>query len=214
MTSKEVILGRIKSALQNQSAPMPFPEIKESTDIAFTLPTKDLVENFAERFIELGGKFMYCADEQEMKNFVTKLADERDWKKLYCYDEFLKNTLQHLPSLRTVGLDSDLDAAITTCHLIVSRLGSVVLTSSSGYGRSLPVYTPIHIAIAYNDQVVWDIQDALEGFASTLNLPSQITLTTGPSRTADIEKTLVVGVHGPKEVYLLFIDKPAPMKNA
>ena len=39
------------------------------------------------------------------------------------------------------------------------------------------------------------------------NIPSFITFAAGPSRTADIEKTLVVGVHGPKEVYLFLIDK-------
>jgi L-lactate dehydrogenase complex protein LldG len=38
-------------------------------------------------------------------------------------------------------------------------------------------------------------------------IPSMISLTTGPSRTADIEKTLVVGVHGPKEVFVFLIDK-------
>jgi L-lactate dehydrogenase complex protein LldG len=41
------------------------------------------------------------------------------------------------------------------------------------------------------------------------NLPSMISIASGPSRTADIEKTLVLGAHGPKEVYLFFIDQHA-----
>jgi L-lactate dehydrogenase complex protein LldG len=63
--------------------------------------------------------------------------------------------------------------------------------------------------VAYTSQLVYDVKDAIlqarEKFAG--NLPSLITFATGPSRTADIEKTLVVGVHGPKEVYVFLVDQ-------
>ena len=66
----------------------------------------------------------------------------------------------------------------------------------------------MHICIAYTSQLVYDISEALHFLQLKYkeNLPSFITLATGPSRTADIEKTLVVGVHGPKEVYLFLVD--------
>ena len=59
-----------------------------------------------------------------------------------------------------------------------------------------------------NSQLVYDIEDGLNRIKANYkdNLPSLITLATGPSRTADIEKTLVVGVHGPKEVYCFVVD--------
>jgi L-lactate dehydrogenase complex protein LldG len=67
----------------------------------------------------------------------------------------------------------------------------------------------VHICIAYTSQLVYDIKDALlkarEKYSG--NLPSLITFATGPSRTADIEKTLVVGIHGPKEVYVFLVDQ-------
>jgi L-lactate dehydrogenase complex protein LldG len=70
------------------------------------------------------------------------------------------------------------------------------------------VYAPIHICIAYTNQVVYDISDGLHSITKHYgnHLPSLITLASGPSRTADIEKTLVVGVHGPKEVYCFLVD--------
>jgi L-lactate dehydrogenase complex protein LldG len=70
------------------------------------------------------------------------------------------------------------------------------------------VYAPVHICVAYTSQLVYDIKDGLERVKEKYrdNLPSLITLATGPSRTADIEKTLVVGVHGPKEVYCFVVD--------
>jgi L-lactate dehydrogenase complex protein LldG len=56
--------------------------------------------------------------------------------------------------------------------------------------------------------LVFDISDSLAAFkAESDALPSMISYATGPSRTADIEKTLVVGVHGPKEVYCFLVDK-------
>ena len=72
------------------------------------------------------------------------------------------------------------------------------------------MYAPVHICIAYTSQVVYDIKDALQLLKEKYGspLPSMITFATGPSRTADIEKTLVVGVHGPKEVFCILVDEP------
>ena len=73
----------------------------------------------------------------------------------------------------------------------------------------MSVYAPVHICIAYTKQLVYDIKDGLQLLKEKYGkqLPSLITFATGPSRTADIEKTLVVGVHGPKEVYCFLVDE-------
>ena len=75
-------------------------------------------------------------------------------------------------------------------------------------GRTLPIFPEVNIVIASTKQLVLDIHD---GFAAIRkkydgNFPSMVNLNTGPSRTADIEKTLVLGAHGPKEVYVFLID--------
>nr|MBA2746565.1 LUD domain-containing protein [Flavisolibacter sp.] len=90
---------------------------------------------------------------------------------------------------------------------LVARTGSMVL-SSVHQGRIPAVYAPIHVCIAHTSQLVYDIKDGLQAMKTKYRdyLPSMITFATGPSRTADIEKTLVVGVHGPKEVYCFVVD--------
>jgi len=99
------------------------------------------------------------------------------------------------------------DASITSCENLAARTGSIVLSSALNNGRTASVYAPVHICIAYSHQLVYDIKDALSGIKTGHeNLPSLITFATGPSRTADIEKTLVVGVHGPKEVFCFLLD--------
>ena len=82
------------------------------------------------------------------------------------------------------------------------------MSAAQESGRTVSVYAPIHICIAFSGQLVYDIKDALQLVREKYGaaLPSLITFATGPSRTADIEKTLVVGVHGPKEVYLFLVD--------
>jgi L-lactate dehydrogenase complex protein LldG len=83
-----------------------------------------------------------------------------------------------------------------------------LLSTGQESGRTVSVYAPVHICIAYTRQLVYDIREGLEFLQEKykMGLPSLITLATGPSRTADIEKTLVVGVHGPKDVYVFLID--------
>ena len=80
--------------------------------------------------------------------------------------------------------------------------------SSVHQGRIPSVYAPVHVCFAYSSQLVYDLKDGLNILKNKYRqyLPSLITFATGPSRTADIEKTLVVGVHGPKEVYCFVID--------
>jgi L-lactate dehydrogenase complex protein LldG len=100
------------------------------------------------------------------------------------------------------------DASITLCEHLVARTGTIVLSSQQLSGRATSVYAPIHICIAYTHQLVYDIADSLHQFKKEVDhIPSMISYATGPSRTADIEKTLVVGVHGPKEVYCFLVDK-------
>jgi L-lactate dehydrogenase complex protein LldG len=119
--------------------------------------------------------------------------------------------------VRNLGLNklhpdvASCEVAITGCEFLVARTGSAVLSSTAN-DRIPSVYAPIHICIAYTSQIVYDVQDALAATKEKYgtSLPSLISFATGPSRTADIEKTLVVGVHGPKEVYCFLIDDSSP----
>jgi len=67
------------------------------------------------------------------------------------------------------------------------------------------IFPPIHVIIASKNQMVDTLEDAYRAISEkyTENLPSQLLLITGPSRTADIEKTLTLGAHGPKELHIL-----------
>jgi L-lactate dehydrogenase complex protein LldG len=205
--SKENILKRIRQALTN-STPLPFPQ-SEGNSSVYKPSHQELEVEFAERFKTLQGRFVFCLNHTELTAQLNALAEHNQWKKIFCRDEPLKKTLaeNNFTNFSYDDLPS-CDAAITTCEWLVARTGSIVMTAAGTGGRTVSVYAPVHICIAYRSQLVYDVKDALqqakEKYAG--NLPSLITFATGPSRTADIEKTLVVGVHGPKEVYVFLVD--------
>jgi L-lactate dehydrogenase complex protein LldG len=200
--AKENILKKIRQALSNP-VPLPFPH-SEGAQSVFTAANDDMSIIFAEEFTKLQGKFAFCANEADLKKQLQQLLVERKWDKIYFRED-------RVASLFTVPSFDDLascDIAITGCECLVARTGTIVMSAAQQSGRTTSVYAPIHICIAYSNQLLYDLKDALlflkEKYSG--NMPSLITFASGPSRTADIEKTLVTGVHGPKEVYCFLVE--------
>ncbi len=205
--ARSKILQKIKQALKSP-VPVPFPEQVSDTPIFF--PTEEeLTISFAEKFTELLGKFVYCADEAELVKQLSQLIRAHNWTKIYSRESgWLDDMKEYQFDPVTTDDLAGCDAAITLCEHLIARTGTIVLSSQQLSGRTVSVYAPIHICIAYTNQLVFDIGDSLNQFKKEADsIPSMISFATGPSRTADIEKTLVVGIHGPKEVYCFLVDK-------
>jgi L-lactate dehydrogenase complex protein LldG len=206
--AKENILKRVRNAL-SQSVQLPFPN-SEGNNSVFKTENEGLELKFAEEFARLQGKFIYCTGKQELTENLLALAAHKEWNHVYCQTPTLLNAfkLAQLPFINK-GDMHEADAAITDCEYLVARTGTMVLSAAQPSGRALPVYTPVHLVIAYTHQLVFDLKDAINRLKDRYNgeLPSAISFASGPSRTADIEKTLVVGVHGPKEVYVFLVDE-------
>jgi L-lactate dehydrogenase complex protein LldG len=206
--SKENILKKIRQALSH-STPIPFPQ-SEGHNTVFEQATQEPEIEFAEKFTKLQGKFIFCADDNELLSQISALIIHNKWTDIFCKEEKLKKIFSEkfAPIISEREL-SNCDAAITSCEALIARTGSIVMSAAQQSGRTVSVYAPAHICIAYSSQLVYDIKDGLQLLKEKYqhNLPSLITFASGPSRTADIEKTLVVGVHGPKEVYVFLVDE-------
>lgn len=96
----------------------------------------------------------------------------------------------------------------TRCDCLVAQTGSIFVSTLSAGGRALSVWPPVHLVIARRDQLVADLPAAFALLRNRYGArwPSMISLITGPSRTSDIEKTLVLGAHGPKRLVIHFED--------
>ena len=213
--AKENILRRVREALLQDSVPKPFPEIENGPAPQQYAPMSQDTpeETFAFEFSKAGGQFVFCNNEKEFAQQLQLLADAKQWKEVVCArpEMFSFLVAQGLNFVREINFrHADTDACITDCEAAVARTGSLLFSSRQSFGRTAPIYFPAHITVVYAHNIVADIDIALQMMQNKYgvnNMPSMINLNTGPSRTADIEKTLVTGVHGPKEVYCFFINQ-------
>lgn len=213
--AKENILKRVREALVQESIPKPYPEIEVGPPPAVYAPMSQdtLEETFALEFTHSGGHFVFCMDETDFALQLKNLAEARDWKEVVCAKPEIFTSLlkQGLSFVREINFrNEETDACITDCELALARTGSLLFSSRQHFGRTAPIYFPVHIVVVYPHNVVADIEIALQMMQNKYgvnSMPSMINLNTGPSRTADIEKTLVTGVHGPKEVFCFFINQ-------
>lgn len=208
-TSKEKILKKIRNALIN-SAEVPFPG-SDSEIPLYKQSDESLDVLFAQEFTRAGGMFVYCEDLKELIDSLHVLLGDFPGDEIFCQEETIGEFLLEagVPFCSSPGDMPTIKIGITGCECLVARLGSIMLTSAQAGGRKVLIYPESHIVIGFSWQLVPDIQQALALFKKKYHpdYPSLTTFITGPSRTADIEKTLVMGAHGPRNLYLFFVDK-------
>lgn len=208
MSAKENILNKIREAL---NTPTERPIVKPSFATEIYKREEELPEViFVENFTTNNGEFFFCENLEQFIINLKLLLREKEIQNIFITEKYLQeiSTLNHISFQTNIQNLEEVEASITLCENLVARTGSILVSSKQNTGRSLTVFPPIHIVLAFTSQLVNDIQDALahikEKYAQ--DFPSMISFITGPSRTADIEKTLVLGAHGPKELILFLVD--------
>ncbi|MBC8315261.1 MAG: LUD domain-containing protein [Bacteroidetes bacterium] len=209
--SREKILKRIRNALIEKTDP-PFPIIDQELNVHPELTdTLDVI--FAQELVRVAGKFVYSESEDEFLGVLKSFILEKDWPLLYCLDPIIQKTLKQAGIPFESIPDKILEAriGITRCEYLIARLGSVMVSSTLNPGRKIIVFPEIHLVVGYTSQLVPELKDAFKLIRKKYaeDWPSMVSLITGPSRTADIEKTLVMGAHGPKEFYVFLIEDGA-----
>jgi L-lactate dehydrogenase complex protein LldG len=229
MSDREAILSRIRDALRTP-APRPgahdHPPLSSARQAAGLarehLPPvgatpEDRVTLFARNSEELRTQFHIASDEAAARAFLTKLAAEENWQRVATHDGALSTSAAAATGAEVLTLREGYDvkalercdAGITECDVLIAQTGSVLLTARSGGGRALSVLPPHHVVIARRAQLLPDLPGAyalLHEKYGPANWPSLITLITGPSRTGDIERILILGAHGPKKLTVILLN--------
>lgn len=210
---RNVVLARIREALQKRRASVALPPNEEQ--MGNLLPeVVDPLATFGSWLQDLGGEFV-CCPESELEAVVAGLAEAHQWRRPAIHHSDLVRLAVgggQPWSSDLLEWDSEVpaetleccDVGITGCLALIAQTGSVLLDTSSAGGRALSILPPHHLVIAHREQLMEDLPSAMRAVSDSGS--SMISLHTGPSRTGDIERVLVLGAHGPKKLTVIVVE--------
>ena len=218
--SREEILHRIRKGLGKGEGARKDAETPEpvTSTAGSGLSKDDLAAVFAESLAGINTS-VYRTSREGVLEFVTGFIRERGAESFSIWEtEYLKS-LGIAGSLEGGGLAlapaenkaaiANSGVGITGADYALADTGSLVLISSPGQPRGVSLVPPVHLAIVRKENILSDIGELFgllnEIYESPDAIPACTTFITGPSRTADIELNLTLGVHGPKELHVLIV---------
>jgi L-lactate dehydrogenase complex protein LldG len=238
MANRESFLGRIRQRSQHHvpfPGPDPGPSVAKSV-LSGAEPLSDLITHFTAMLEDVGGYVERVATAADAREWFVAFARERAAACVVMDRDVVVPDLADAlwsagvevvlapvgeqdregaaPAFRQACATADL--GITGAAYAVADTGTVVALAGPGRPRSTSLLPPVHVAAVRAAQFVPHLSALLERLRADEwrhGLPSAMALITGPSRTADIEQTLSVGVHGPREAYVVIIDE-APREGA
>ncbi|QIN78582.1 lactate utilization protein C [Rubrobacter marinus] len=179
-------------------------------------PIADPVARFLEELGAVGGHGARVQSLDEARDHVVSLARERgagalvrwDDEELAGFDAPLAGAgvevaiWRDLEDFRAVaGLA---DVGLSTASWAIAETGSLVLESGPGRGRSVTLLPPTYVAVLRAERVLGTVAEAVGKYAGG-RLPANVCFHTGPSRSGDIEMSLVTGMHGPGDVHVVVV---------
>ena len=222
---REDILGRIREALRvpaprlhagHGAAPAPIVPVQPRAWLpAVPSDEEGLLVLFQRNCIQLKTDLQLVSGIAAATRTMVNLREAHQWTAVAAHHDPLLDQIVPVLGLETQYTEERPDSkslekssvGITACDALIGQTGSILLTARSAGGRALSVLPPHHLVIARADQLVPDLPAAFELLSARYgeNYPSFITFITGPSRTGDIERILVLGAHGPKNLTVILI---------
>jgi L-lactate dehydrogenase complex protein LldG len=181
------------------------------------------IELFKNNLEALTGRFVLAETPEAIQEQLKKWFTELDAQEIMCWDHTeLKATTQpeklgvtvhywnkDLPQEDLVRLAQKAKVGLTWADYGVAYTGTLVLFSQPHQGRSVSLLPDTHIAVFKSSQIVPTMSTVFEKIKSLKEMPSAVNFITGPSRSADIEMDLSIGVHGPYKVWVIVLDDRA-----
>jgi len=189
--------------VRDQSGAQSIPTLQTETPPSAI--AKDLIEQFTEELTAVGGNIYQVKGTELTSRLIAFL------KEYHIEAAMLWDSIPDLneSALTEAGLslerrpDPSLKAGLTSALSAIADTGTLVIPSGQGRPLGASLLAEFHIAIIRASQIVPSLEEALRN--NEVRNASALALVTGPSRTADIEMTLTIGVHGPKELHVFIV---------
>ena len=210
MNAREAILKRIREAAPSFA---PTPSGTEPAD-GSAMSSEDRLNEFEKRFLAVGGTYHHVSEPDAIKPALAEILADKTGLKVATDDSansLVPNLAEYLQDLGMIAVPPlpedahDAAVGITAVEAALAYSGSLLVTSLHRGELAASLLPPVHIALTARSVLVDGVPDLLTHL-DQLGWPRGAALITGPSRTADIELTLVTGVHGPREVHVILLD--------
>ena len=196
-----------RSEILNNLKDKPFKKlIQERIEVnPFSENEGELIDVFKNELENVDGEVVICNDKDNLNELLLAYLEDNKLDDIYTFNPDYIQLFKNKGINASKMFRDNIDVSITSCEFLSARTGTVVV-SSKVTGRRINIFAPTHIVLAKKSQIVSDIDEAFVKIKEKYSaLPSAISYITGPSRTADIEKTLIIGAHGPKKL-IVFIE--------
>lgn len=169
----------------------------------------DIIERFKFEFERVGGIFIKTTP-QKIFDDISSIITSENITRVFIekFEDEIDNILKNLPLTQIITQPhsieqlAQIDASVTGCDFLIAETGTIVFIHNENRFKSSLLLPRIHIVIANVEKFCPTFEDLFTKIGKNFD---SIFMVTGPSRTADIEKVIVLGVHGPQKVYLLLI---------
>lgn len=229
MNARDAFLQRVRLAVVEGNRRTGTPSLPQRGAVGYQGAGADPAERFRREFSAAGGFYQQLPDAEAAWKAVVRLLRDKQARKIVLERCPLLERLELARRLRQEGYQVaetlpgagaalreeafGADVGITGVRHLVAETGSLVMTTSPETPRGTSLLPPVHLALAEPRQILPDLFDLFDLFSpescpdrpAAAPPPACLTVITGPSKTGDIELTLVTGVHGPGEVHVLLV---------
>ena len=215
MNARGEVLARIADAHRAAPPPdLPYEGIRREYRTTSDSSAEALTELLIDRLVDYRALVRQCSADDLAETIAAALADrgahtvvvpsglDSSWTAGLSGSLLTDGLLAH--HQRTVSELDGVDGVITGCAVAIAETGSLILDGSPGQGRRVLTLIPdYHLCVVFPDQIVADVPQAL----SRLEPTQPLTMISGPSATSDIELNRVEGVHGPRTLEVIIVER-------
>jgi L-lactate utilization protein LutC len=216
---REAFLQTVRQAVAAGNRPGVGSALEARNGVGYQGAGADAAVRFRDELTAVGGHPHLVPDQEAAIACVLDLVRGRGARRVVVGSGSVVGVLGLPERLQNLGVDVDVvgdlrgeegrealfaaDVGISGVDHLIAETGTVVLFAGPNEPRSLSLLPPVHIAVAERSQLVPDLFDLFETMPA--EIPSCLSLITGPSKTGDIELRLVTGVHGPGEIHVVLV---------